>query len=106
MRSTLIQQLAADRVRELHAKARDDAGPIRAAWLGGMRCPRNQSFRLARLRGSFSYWHAYDERMTWGPESGATAAITQCLEGPGAASVAIEADGPTASCSTATAVSA
>jgi 3-oxoacyl-[acyl-carrier protein] reductase len=41
---------------------------------------------------AFSYWRAYDERMTWGPESGATAAITQCLEGRGAASAAIEAD--------------
>ena len=41
---------------------------------------------------AFTYWHAYDERMTWGPESGAPAAIMQRLERHGAASVAIEAD--------------
>ena len=41
---------------------------------------------------AFTYWHAYDDRMDWGPEAGATAAITQSLEGDGATAVAIEAD--------------
>jgi hypothetical protein len=41
---------------------------------------------------AFAYRHAYDERITWGPESGATAAITQCLERHGAASAAIKAN--------------
>ena len=41
---------------------------------------------------AFTYWHGYDERMAWGPEAGATEAITQSLRRHGAASVAIEAD--------------
>lgn len=41
---------------------------------------------------AFTYWHAYDERMDWGPEPGATAAIAESLTRHGAESVAIEAD--------------
>ena len=41
---------------------------------------------------AFTYWHAYEDRMDWGPEAGATAAITQSLERDGATAVAIEAD--------------
>ncbi len=41
---------------------------------------------------AFTYWHAYDDRMPWGPEAGATAAITEIIAAHGAASVAIEAD--------------
>jgi 3-oxoacyl-[acyl-carrier protein] reductase len=41
---------------------------------------------------AFTYWHGYDERMPWGLEAGATAAITQLLDEAGAASVPIEAD--------------
>jgi len=41
---------------------------------------------------AFAYWHGYDDRMPWGPEAGATAAITQLLDQAGAASVPIEAD--------------
>ena len=41
---------------------------------------------------AFTCWHGYDERMPWGPEAGATEAITQSLGQHGAASVAIEAD--------------
>jgi len=39
-----------------------------------------------------TYWNAYDARMDWGAEAGATAAITESLARHGAASVAIEAD--------------
>ncbi|GAA3239927.1 SDR family oxidoreductase [Dactylosporangium siamense] len=38
---------------------------------------------------AFSYWHPYDERMTWGPEAGATESISATLDGR---SAAIEAD--------------
>ncbi|MFC5004803.1 SDR family oxidoreductase [Dactylosporangium cerinum] len=38
---------------------------------------------------AFSYWHPYDERMSWGPEAGATEAISATLDGR---SAAIEAD--------------
>ncbi|TDE60465.1 SDR family oxidoreductase [Nonomuraea mesophila] len=41
---------------------------------------------------AFSHWSAYDERMPWGGEPGATDAITAALADAGAASVAIEAD--------------
>jgi 3-oxoacyl-[acyl-carrier protein] reductase len=41
---------------------------------------------------AFTYWHAYDERMAWGPEPGATAAITDSLARHGAGYAAIEAD--------------
>jgi 3-oxoacyl-[acyl-carrier protein] reductase len=51
----------------------------------------------ARLAASgwdiaFTYWTAYDSRMTWGAEAGATDAIEGILTGHGAAAVAIEAD--------------
>ncbi|MEV4349115.1 SDR family oxidoreductase [Actinoplanes sp. NPDC049596] len=38
---------------------------------------------------AFTYWHAYDERMPWGPEAGAAEAIADSLPGR---SAAIEAD--------------
>jgi 3-oxoacyl-[acyl-carrier protein] reductase len=41
---------------------------------------------------AFTYWSAYDERMPWGVQTGATAAIAQAIAGHGAAAVAIEAD--------------
>jgi 3-oxoacyl-[acyl-carrier protein] reductase len=41
---------------------------------------------------AFTYWNAYDERMTWGVEQGATSEITATLTGLGAATAAIEAD--------------
>jgi 3-oxoacyl-[acyl-carrier protein] reductase len=41
---------------------------------------------------AFTYWAAYDTRMTWGAEAGATGAIEGILAGHGAAAVAIEAD--------------
>jgi 3-oxoacyl-[acyl-carrier protein] reductase len=41
---------------------------------------------------AFTYWHAYDDRMPWGPEADATAAITEIIGAQGAACVAIEAD--------------
>jgi 3-oxoacyl-[acyl-carrier protein] reductase len=41
---------------------------------------------------AFTYWHAYDDRMPWGPETGATASITEIIAAQGAASAAIEAD--------------
>ena len=41
---------------------------------------------------AFTYWTAYDQRMAWGAEDGATAAIEQDLTGNGATAVAIEAD--------------
>ncbi|HEX6450542.1 MAG TPA: SDR family oxidoreductase [Trebonia sp.] len=40
----------------------------------------------------FTYWTAYDERMSWGIEAGATSAIEKSLTGHGAAVAAIEAD--------------
>jgi 3-oxoacyl-[acyl-carrier protein] reductase len=51
----------------------------------------------ARLAASgwdiaFTYWTAYDERMSWGAEAGATAAIAGSLTSQGAAVTAIEAD--------------
>ena len=51
----------------------------------------------ARLAGSgwdnaFTYWTAYDERMPWGPESGAADAVTGTLTARGAATAAINAD--------------
>lgn len=41
---------------------------------------------------AFTYWTAYDTRMTWGAEAGATDVIQGILTGHGAAAVAIEAD--------------
>ncbi|WP_246148645.1 SDR family oxidoreductase [Nonomuraea turkmeniaca] len=41
---------------------------------------------------AFTYWHAYDERMSWGPEPTATETITKDLAERGAATAAIEAD--------------
>jgi 3-oxoacyl-[acyl-carrier protein] reductase len=41
---------------------------------------------------AFTYWTAYDERMSWGVEQGATGAIDKALAEKGAATVAIEAD--------------
>jgi 3-oxoacyl-[acyl-carrier protein] reductase len=51
----------------------------------------------ARLAASgwdvaFTYLTAYDERMPWGVEAGATGAIERSLSGHGAAAAAIEAD--------------
>ena len=41
---------------------------------------------------AFTYWTAYDERMPWGTEPGATGAIERTHSGHGAAVAAIEAD--------------
>src|ERR1700691_2724780 len=41
---------------------------------------------------AFTYWTAYDERMPWGTEPGATGAVERTLSGHGAAVAAIEAD--------------
>ncbi len=41
---------------------------------------------------AFTYWTAYDERMDWGVESGATAEIAKELSELGATAVPIEAD--------------
>jgi 3-oxoacyl-[acyl-carrier protein] reductase len=41
---------------------------------------------------AFTYWTAYDERMDWGVESGATGEITAELTALGAAAIPIEAD--------------
>ena len=41
---------------------------------------------------AFTYWTAYDERMTWGAETGAAGVIERSLAGQGAAVAAIEAD--------------
>ncbi|WP_416955469.1 SDR family oxidoreductase [Streptomyces sp. Agncl-13] len=41
---------------------------------------------------AFTYWTPYDERMAWGPEAGATDAITEDLAQHGAAITAVEAD--------------
>ncbi|MBK3562176.1 SDR family oxidoreductase [Streptomyces sp. MBT62] len=41
---------------------------------------------------AFTYWTPYDERMSWGVESGAASAITDALEEHGAATTAVEAD--------------
>jgi len=41
---------------------------------------------------AFTYWTAYDQRMTWGPQAGATVAIEKALTSHGAAAVPIEAD--------------
>lgn len=41
---------------------------------------------------AFTYWSRYDERMPWGAEPAATAAIQADLAGHGAATVAVEAD--------------
>jgi 3-oxoacyl-[acyl-carrier protein] reductase len=41
---------------------------------------------------AFTYWTPYDERMPWGPEPGATSAITDLLAEQGAATTAVEAD--------------
>ncbi|GAA1566081.1 SDR family oxidoreductase [Kribbella karoonensis] len=41
---------------------------------------------------AFTYWTAYDERMTWGVQDGATAEITAELTGLGVTAVPIEAD--------------
>lgn len=41
---------------------------------------------------AFTFWPAYDDRMDWGQEPGATAAIGESLTRHGAQSVAIEAD--------------
>jgi 3-oxoacyl-[acyl-carrier protein] reductase len=51
----------------------------------------------ARLAASgwdiaFTYWTAYDERMPWGVEAGATGVIEKSLSGHGAAVAAVEAD--------------
>jgi 3-oxoacyl-[acyl-carrier protein] reductase len=41
---------------------------------------------------AFTYWTAYDRRMPWGAEAGATGAIRESLLSQGAAVAAIEAD--------------
>ncbi|WP_405625800.1 SDR family oxidoreductase [Streptomyces sp. NBC_01396] len=41
---------------------------------------------------AFTYWTPYDERMTWGRESGATDAIADAVRENGAATAAVEAD--------------
>jgi 3-oxoacyl-[acyl-carrier protein] reductase len=41
---------------------------------------------------AFTYWTAYDDRMAWGADAGATAAISADLAAAGAASAAVEAD--------------
>ncbi|WP_308117995.1 SDR family oxidoreductase [Streptomyces buecherae] len=41
---------------------------------------------------AFTYWHPYDQRMSWGVESGATDAIDRALTACGARTVAVEAD--------------
>ncbi|MDV9169795.1 SDR family oxidoreductase [Streptomyces sp. W16] len=41
---------------------------------------------------AFTYWTPYDERMSWGAESGAASAITEALKEHGAATIAVEAD--------------
>jgi 3-oxoacyl-[acyl-carrier protein] reductase len=41
---------------------------------------------------AFSYWTAYDQRMSWGIEAGATDAIERSLSSHGAAVAGIEAD--------------
>jgi 3-oxoacyl-[acyl-carrier protein] reductase len=41
---------------------------------------------------AFTYWTAYDERMSWGVQHGAAGAIEEALKEHGAATVAIEAD--------------
>lgn len=41
---------------------------------------------------AFTYWAPYDERMAWGPESGATSAIADTLTRHGAGTTAVEAD--------------
>ncbi|ALV31916.1 SDR family oxidoreductase [Streptomyces sp. CdTB01] len=41
---------------------------------------------------AFTFWSAYDDRMTWGRESGASAALAADLSGRGASTAAIEAD--------------
>ncbi|WP_082468748.1 SDR family oxidoreductase [Sciscionella sediminilitoris] len=41
---------------------------------------------------AFTYWDAYDRRMPWGPEPGATEAIAGALAERGAAQLAVEAD--------------
>ncbi|MEV0736585.1 SDR family oxidoreductase [Streptomyces sp. NPDC050549] len=41
---------------------------------------------------AFTYWTPYDERMSWGVESGAASAITDALTEHGAAASAVEAD--------------
>jgi 3-oxoacyl-[acyl-carrier protein] reductase len=41
---------------------------------------------------AFSYWTAYDDRMRWGVQSGATDEIVEELSGLGATAVPIEAD--------------
>jgi 3-oxoacyl-[acyl-carrier protein] reductase len=41
---------------------------------------------------AFTYWTPYDERMAWGPESGAASAITDALTQHGAKTTAVEAD--------------
>ncbi len=41
---------------------------------------------------AFTYWTAYDRRMAWGAEPGATDAISQAITGHGAETLAIEAD--------------
>lgn len=41
---------------------------------------------------AFTYWSAYDDRMDWGAEDGAPAAIAAELAERGAASVSVEAD--------------
>ena len=41
---------------------------------------------------AFTYWHAYDARMSWGTEPGATEAIEGLLAERGAAGAGIEAD--------------
>lgn len=41
---------------------------------------------------ALTYWGAYDERMPWGPEPGAPAAIAELLRAEGAQVLAVEAD--------------
>ncbi|MFE2416305.1 SDR family oxidoreductase [Streptomyces hokutonensis] len=41
---------------------------------------------------AFTYWAPYDERMSWGVESGAASAITESLKEHGATTIVVEAD--------------
>jgi 3-oxoacyl-[acyl-carrier protein] reductase len=41
---------------------------------------------------AFTYWTAYDQRMSWGAEAGAASAIERALTARGAAAAAVEAD--------------
>jgi 3-oxoacyl-[acyl-carrier protein] reductase len=41
---------------------------------------------------AFTYWNAYDQRMPWGAEPGATDTVTRACREHGAATISIEAD--------------